>query len=250
MTSGIPISNHNYVRTATNRNLKEIFLGRCWEFQELVNPDPFVDRGKDCDALWGHFTSAFAYKEPCATTDADYEPFATAAVHALSEHENLFWESVYPFVTEFSSNGKRYTTIADTLLGYMVDQLQWCGQLEDPGINYDNCPTDDDCEKVNGQTPNYSYWLKTSDYFSAETIGRSSVLLNGSHQLPFDSQSIFATRELVNLRPELNVSHLHIIILHDLGGVIVYYHPDVSFAVSEICLKSAVLDHESNRSSG
>ena len=29
-----------------------------------------------------------------------------------------------------------------------------------------------------------------------------------------------------------------------------YYNPDVSFAVSEICLKPAVLDHGSNRSSG
>ena len=29
-----------------------------------------------------------------------------------------------------------------------------------------------------------------------------------------------------------------------------FYNPDVSFAVSEICLKSAVLDHGSNRSSG
>ena len=29
-----------------------------------------------------------------------------------------------------------------------------------------------------------------------------------------------------------------------------YYNPDVSFAVLEICLKSAVLDLGSNRSSG
>ena len=33
----------------------------------------------------------------------------------------------------------------DTLFGYLVDSLVWCGQSIDPGMNYTRCPSWSDC---------------------------------------------------------------------------------------------------------
>ena len=53
------------------------------------------------------------------------------------------------------------------VLGYMANELIWCGQEDPPGINYDDCPTYQEC---NGRTGDYVYWLQVSPAVSMQPI--------------------------------------------------------------------------------
>ena len=52
-------------------HLKDIVLGRCWDFRQKVNEV----KPKNCSTIWGKFHQAFAYKDPCNLTSADYKPY-------------------------------------------------------------------------------------------------------------------------------------------------------------------------------
>lgn len=56
----------------STKHLKEIVLGRCWDFQRQK-----VHEGseKNCSKIWETFYKAFANKDPCNSTFADYKPY-------------------------------------------------------------------------------------------------------------------------------------------------------------------------------
>lgn len=59
----------------STKHLKEIFVGRCWDFLEnkgkyLENPTKL-----DCQEMWKAFLKSFAFKEPCDVKFDDYTPF-------------------------------------------------------------------------------------------------------------------------------------------------------------------------------
>ena len=53
-------------------HLKEIVLGRCWDFQRQKK---HAVSAKNCSKIWETFYAAWAYKDPCKTTFADYKPY-------------------------------------------------------------------------------------------------------------------------------------------------------------------------------
>ena len=57
------------------RHMKEIFIGRCWDF--LRKKARYVDRPEklDCNVLWDAFLRSFAHKRPCAVSGGDYKHF-------------------------------------------------------------------------------------------------------------------------------------------------------------------------------
>lgn len=59
----------------TSGHLKEIFIGRCWDF--VTNKGKYLqNRSKvDCRELWKAFLKSFAFKGPCEVTFDDYTPF-------------------------------------------------------------------------------------------------------------------------------------------------------------------------------
>ena len=59
----------------TTPHLKQIFIGRCWDFvttkrKNLQDPDKL-----DCQEMWKVFSKSFAFKGPCDVTYDDYTPF-------------------------------------------------------------------------------------------------------------------------------------------------------------------------------
>ena len=56
----------------STKHLKDIVLGRCWDFQRQK-----VHEGatKNCSKIWEKFYSAFAGRDPCSTTFKHYEPY-------------------------------------------------------------------------------------------------------------------------------------------------------------------------------
>lgn len=55
----------------TDKHLKEILVGKCWEYQRRFK----LKKAVDCVRLWEVFLSGFAYKEPCDVTLEDYKDF-------------------------------------------------------------------------------------------------------------------------------------------------------------------------------
>ena len=55
----------------TDEHLKDIFMGKCWDYQIKFR----LEKPVDCSELWEAFLSGFAYKEPCDTTLEDYKKF-------------------------------------------------------------------------------------------------------------------------------------------------------------------------------
>lgn len=63
-------------QSGSNLHLKEIFLGRCWDYQ-LQKLQPYKST-KNCSEIWSAFYSGFAYKDPCKLSFSDYESYFTA----------------------------------------------------------------------------------------------------------------------------------------------------------------------------
>lgn len=57
--------------SGSTKHLKDIVLGRCWDFQRQKVRE---GSAKNCSKIWETFYSAFAYKDPCNTSFADYAP--------------------------------------------------------------------------------------------------------------------------------------------------------------------------------
>lgn len=59
----------------TTKHLKEIFVGRCWDF--VANKGKYLENPTkvDCQKLWKAFLKSFEFKGPCDVTIGDYTPF-------------------------------------------------------------------------------------------------------------------------------------------------------------------------------
>ena len=59
----------------TTKHLKEVFIGRCWDF--VANKGKYLENPTkvDCQKLWKVFRKSFAFKGPCDVTFGDYAPF-------------------------------------------------------------------------------------------------------------------------------------------------------------------------------
>lgn len=56
----------------STKHLKDIVLGRCWDFQRQKVQE---EARTNCSKIWDTFYTAFAYKDPCNTTFEDYKPY-------------------------------------------------------------------------------------------------------------------------------------------------------------------------------
>ena len=59
----------------TTKRLREIFIGRCWDYQLKANELEEHSTELDCGRLWDKFELAFSHKGPCNVTTEDYRPF-------------------------------------------------------------------------------------------------------------------------------------------------------------------------------
>ncbi|XP_073256601.1 ADP-ribosyl cyclase/cyclic ADP-ribose hydrolase-like [Porites lutea] len=190
-------------------NIKEIVLGRCYEYQELKTVGP---KKKDCNKIWEAFHQAFAYKDPCNLPFDDYQPFFDAT-EMQELPKSLFWTGTYKVAHVYSDRGLRYTTLEDTFAGYLVDGLTWCGKKTNEGIDYDSCPDRRVCNYTT------AFWGLASMTFAKHARGTVRVMLHGSRVdldgkiVPYRADSFFAKYELPYLQVG-KVSELMIIVVH------------------------------------
>ncbi|XP_054855719.1 ADP-ribosyl cyclase/cyclic ADP-ribose hydrolase 1-like isoform X2 [Eublepharis macularius] len=194
----------------TTPNLKEVILGRCYNYITIVNPEL---SSKDCHNIWMRLLSAFMYKHPCSMREEDYYPLMNMARHSIPCNKSLFWSKTNNLVHRYTKANHDFITLEDTLLGYIADDITWCGS-SDLGINYNSCPKRNECES----NPSSMYWKMASKMFAEAACGTVQVMLNGSiDNGAFRNDSIFGSVEILNLNPD-KVSAVQVWLMHDIEG--------------------------------
>ncbi|XP_070538425.1 ADP-ribosyl cyclase/cyclic ADP-ribose hydrolase-like [Ptychodera flava] len=195
----------------TTQNLKEIFIGRCWDYQFVYNRQSCrTSELKNCTELWELFHDAFAYQSPCNVTSEGYQPFIDKSMQAVGINKTLFWSGTFHVAHVHAFENRQYSTLEDTLSGYITQMMTWCGQEGDPGINYETC--DGECRNKATE----AYWGPTSAKFASLAEGKVTVLLNGSRAGgAFRNTSFFTRYELPNLNPE-KVTVVNVLVTHSL----------------------------------
>lgn len=47
--------------------------------------------------------------------------------------QSLFWSKTNDLVHRYTKSNQNFLTLEDTLLGYMADNISWCGDPSTPG---------------------------------------------------------------------------------------------------------------------
>ncbi|NXG43973.1 BST1 hydrolase, partial [Psilopogon haemacephalus] len=195
----------------TTLNLDSIFIGRCYDYIRIVNP---AVGEKNCSEIWEAFKNAFIDKDPCSVLPKDYELFINLSFHTIPPNKSLFWENNQLLVNSFADRGRRYMSLADTLFGYVADFLNWCGEANSPELDYESCPTTEECEN----NPVESFWRMASVTYAQHSSGVIHVLLNGSAAGgAYPVPGFFADYEIPNLQKD-KVSKIVIWVVDDIEG--------------------------------
>ncbi|XP_048588917.1 ADP-ribosyl cyclase/cyclic ADP-ribose hydrolase [Nematostella vectensis] len=214
------ISSSGTRNTGTTRNFKDIVLGRCYYYKEFMLDDVYRS-SVNCSSVWLALYDAFAFKDPCSLTFQDYEPYFAAVVEGHLLDKSLFWSGTMKLVHSYASYiDLLYTTLEDTMAGWLVNGLTWCGNVTLPrnasdGIDYVSCPTN--CDYF------AAFWGLASRKFAERTRGVARVMVNGSRVdtngswVPaYRKNSFFGKYELPNLQSHF-VTELRIIVMHTIG---------------------------------
>ncbi|KAM6150977.1 ADP-ribosyl cyclase/cyclic ADP-ribose hydrolase 1 isoform 2-T2 [Erethizon dorsatum] len=197
--------------TGTTHNLFAIVLGRCYTYTQLVRPGL---RSEDCPKILDAFKSAFISKDPCNIKKEDYEPLVELVDQTVPCNKSLFWSKSKELAHQYTWVQGGMLTLEDTLLGYLADDLTWCGDPGSAELNHQSCPRWNECLS----NPGSVFWKVISQKFAESACGVVQVMLNGSLSKPFSKSSTFGSVEVFNLDPR-KVHTLQAWVMHDIGGI-------------------------------
>lgn len=194
--------------SGTTSRFPETVLARCVKYTE-VHPEM---RHVDCQSVWDAFKGAFISKYPCNITEEDYQPLVKLGTQTVPCNKTLLWSRIKDLAHQFTQVQRDMFTLEDMLLGYLADDLTWCGEFNTFEINYQSCP---DWRKDCSNNPVSVFWKTVSRRFAETACGVVHVMLNGSRSKIFDKNSTFGSVEVHNLQPE-KVQALEAWVIH--GG--------------------------------
>lgn len=205
---------------ATPRNLEQIIVGRCEEYQHVVRPDLFNSTTvKNCTDLWRKFHKAFANKDPCNVTVESYNDFVETAFHDIDTvNKVMYWSGLKNMlaVDYARTDNVKYTSIQEILAAYVIRNVDnWCGQVGAPGVNYTSCPPWGHCPLL----ASTSFWTALSKSFAKQVKGTVHLMLNGSSGQAYRNTSIFASSELKNL-DKSRTPGVHVHLVYAISGLI------------------------------
>ncbi|KAK2859658.1 hypothetical protein Q5P01_004278 [Channa striata] len=193
----------------TTPNIKPIVVGRCYSYISLINPRLRYD----CEAIWRQFEEAVLRQSSCNVTVEDYHHMFNAMPQSWPCDRFLFWSKTRTLMHSYAAVVRDFWTLEDTLVGYMFNDLIWCGQEDDSGFDFSSCPEWSACRNH----PVYSLWRQASQNFAEMACGNITVLLNGSTVNAFSRKSMFGSVELDGLNPE-RVDYVNIKVVTNLEG--------------------------------
>ncbi|XP_075716594.1 ADP-ribosyl cyclase/cyclic ADP-ribose hydrolase 2-like [Rhinoderma darwinii] len=198
--------------SGTTPNLEDIVIGRCYDYIETVNPS--VGK-KNCSAIWEAFTSAFVNKDPCSVFPSDFQLYINLTLHDIPTNKSLFWENNKQLVHRLSDRGNRYMPLGDTLMGWLADNLYFCGSSSHSGFDYNSCPITSECE----HNAEESFWRLASVTYAKHSMGEIQIMLNGSTPGGgFPVPSFLADFEIPNFQRD-KVSSINIWVMDEIGGL-------------------------------
>uniref|UniRef100_A0A5F9D3Z7 ADP-ribosyl cyclase/cyclic ADP-ribose hydrolase 1 n=2 Tax=Oryctolagus cuniculus TaxID=9986 RepID=A0A5F9D3Z7_RABIT len=118
-------------------HVSAIVLGRCLTYTRNMHPEL---RNQDCKKILNTFTSAFVSKDPCNITKEDYQPLIDLVTQTVPCNKTLFWSRSKELAHQYSGIQKEMFTLEDTLLGYIADNLVWCGDPRTSEVKEEFCP--------------------------------------------------------------------------------------------------------------
>uniref|UniRef100_A0A665X916 ADP-ribosyl cyclase/cyclic ADP-ribose hydrolase n=1 Tax=Echeneis naucrates TaxID=173247 RepID=A0A665X916_ECHNA len=170
----------------TTPNIKHIVVGRF-----------------DCEEIWRHFEEAVIHRSSCNVAAEDYHQMFDAMQQPWPCDRFLFWSKTRALMHVYAAAVGHFWTLEDTLVGFMFNDLIWCGQDEESGFNFSSCP-----EWSAGRNhPVYSLWRQASQNFAEMACGNITVLLNGSIPNAFNRKRYKQPKEVI--------SSLNILLLFD-----------------------------------
>ncbi|XP_058499059.1 ADP-ribosyl cyclase/cyclic ADP-ribose hydrolase 1-like [Solea solea] len=193
----------------TTPNIKHIVVGRCYDYITLVNPSLRYD----CEEIWRQFEEAVLLQSSCNVTVENYHPMFYAIPQKWPCDRSLFWSKTRTLMHSYAAAVPHFWTLEDTLVGFMFNDLIWCGQDERPGFDFSSCPVWSACRNH----PVYSLWRQASQSFAEMACGNITVLLNGSIVNAFDRKSMLGSVELDSLNPH-RVDYVNIKVVANLDG--------------------------------
>ncbi|XP_078535106.1 ADP-ribosyl cyclase/cyclic ADP-ribose hydrolase 1-like [Lissotriton helveticus] len=195
----------------TTLNLPEIILGRCYEYITMKNPGV---GNKDCIQLLNMLAASVMNKNQCDIRPEDYEELMAVTSYPILCDRSVFWSNTNELVHRYANAAQNLVTMEDTLLGYIVNGLLWCGKSYASEFNYQSCPSRYDCEN----NPISVFWKLASEHFAKQACGVIHVMLNGSSTTgAIQPNSIFRTIEVPNLDP-LRVKEVKIWVMDNIEG--------------------------------
>ncbi|XP_051910343.1 ADP-ribosyl cyclase/cyclic ADP-ribose hydrolase 1 [Hippocampus zosterae] len=196
-------------RSGTTPNIKHIVMGRCFNYITLVNPDI----RSDCEEIWRAFEAAVLRQASCNVAAEHYRHMFRAMPQTGACNRFLLWSKTRTLVQDYAAVAHHLWTLEDTLVGYMFNDLIWCGQQEHSDFNFGSCPEWSACV----HHPVHSFWRQASKNFAEMACGNVTVLLNGSIEKAFNRNSMFGSVELDSLNPQ-RVHYVNIKVVANLDG--------------------------------
>ncbi|XP_039983113.1 ADP-ribosyl cyclase/cyclic ADP-ribose hydrolase 1-like isoform X2 [Xiphias gladius] len=151
--------------------LRPTFMARCKGF-----------KGYDCEKIWEEFTQAYVGQDPCKVPMEAYDPLVAAAPLKSSCNRIMLWSKTKEMVHDFTKKKDCFITLEDTVLGFVLDGLTWCGKEGSSETFTTSCPGWTECEN----NPVRSFWKRASAAFADVACGDVTAMLNGSITTPFD----------------------------------------------------------------
>ncbi|XP_041670468.1 ADP-ribosyl cyclase/cyclic ADP-ribose hydrolase 1-like [Cheilinus undulatus] len=162
---------------------KDVFMKKCLEFKETR------DR---CESVWGTFERAYVGKDKCTVTPENYIPLMDEVPSTHACGKTMLWSKTNEVVHKFAGNGECFITMRHTLLGYVLNDLSWCGKKNSLETFTEHCW---DCEP----NPVSSFWTLASTRFAQHACDVVTVMLDGMLPEPYDPESFLGRYEIPNL---------------------------------------------------
>ncbi|XP_048582147.1 ADP-ribosyl cyclase/cyclic ADP-ribose hydrolase [Nematostella vectensis] len=223
----------------TTPDIKNIFLTRCNNYLQtkkgngLYNTDADKNPDKFCQETWTIFSNAFIRKDICTVKIEDYMPYFKKTGQTPIRDKLMFWSGTFKLSGKYAKDGQVAITLAETLTGALVTELNWCGDKTSPdGINYKQCTR---CKKnENDETLEgfEVFWSQASAEFARRAVGKVRHLITSTgtklesprreKSYPaFHKYTFFYKYELPNLNtdemgnPVRKVTGLEVILVND-----------------------------------
>ncbi|KAM9712280.1 ADP-ribosyl cyclase/cyclic ADP-ribose hydrolase 1-like isoform 2-T2 [Menidia menidia] len=135
-----------------------------------------------CEQILGRFEEAYVGQNSCNFPEKRYDQLFIENPFTHSCNKTMFWSDTNDLVHKFTERRDHFITLEDTLLGFIMDGLTWCGK------------------KGSKETFIYQCEKCPVNTFADYACGDATVMLNGRIHKPFDPTSYFGAIEVKGLR--------------------------------------------------